>query len=217
VPFAFDTVPALEAFLRERLARALPGAEAHRRFAPHPPRKGWRPDDVPAGARHAAALVLIYAGPAGPTIPLTVRHNDLPHHPGQVSLPGGGIDARESAQAAALREAHEEVGIEPARVRVLGPLSSLWVVVSNFVVQPFVGVTDGRPTFRLAPREVEALVEVPLRDLADLSRVKSERRTRDGIVIDVPFFDLAGHRVWGATAMILGEFRALLAAERHPT
>jgi 8-oxo-dGTP pyrophosphatase MutT (NUDIX family) len=203
------TLPALEAFLIERLRQPLPGAEAHRRFAPRPVREGWRPDDLPETARRAAALILLYHCAAGPTKPLTVRHSDLPHHPGQISLPGGRVDPDESAEQTALRETYEEIGVHPASVRILGPLSTLWVIVSNFVVQPFVGITGVRPEFQLAAREVEALVEMPLQDLHDLTRLGWQRRIRDGDAVDYPFFDLAGHEVWGATAMILGEFGAL--------
>lgn len=171
---------------------------------------------MPAEARRAAALILLYPGEAGPTIPLTVRHSDLPHHPGQISLPGGRIDPGESAEQAALREADEEIGVTPAGVRVLGPLSTLWVIVSNFVVQPLVGVVDARPDFRLATGEVEALVELPLSDLRDLTRVAWASRTRGDLLVDYPYFDVAGHHVWGATAMILGEFAALFAPDFGP-
>lgn len=206
----------LEASLVDRLQRPLPGAGAQRRFAPQPHHKGWRPDDLPPHAREAAALLLIYPGPAGPTIPLTVRHSDLPHHPGQLSLPGGRINADETPRVAALRETYEEIGVPPERVRVLGPLSTLWVSVSNHVVRPFVGTTPTRPEFQLAAREVQALVEVPLEDLHDVTRVRWEQRVRAGVVIDVPFFDFGGHQVWGATAMILGEFGALFDPEFAP-
>jgi 8-oxo-dGTP pyrophosphatase MutT (NUDIX family) len=214
---ALADLPSLEAFLVERLRLPLPGAQAHRRFAPVPARDGWRPDDVPLAARRAAALILIYPGTSGPTVALTVRHGDLPQHAGQISLPGGGVDAGESAAQAALRETHEEIGVPPEVVRILGPLSTIWVIVSNFVVQPFVAVTDGRPAFRLAEREVEALVELPLRDLHDLERIGWERRTRDGATTDYPFFNLGGRQVWGATAMILGEFGALFDSEFGPS
>jgi 8-oxo-dGTP pyrophosphatase MutT (NUDIX family) len=209
VPVNLTSLAAIETFLRRRLTAALPGAEAHLRFAPRPQRETWRPDDRPATARRAAALILLYPGEHGATIPLTVRHSDLPHHPGQVSLPGGRIDAEESAESAALRETHEEIGVEPDRVRVLGPLSSLWVIVSNHLVQPFVGVSDTRPEFQLAAREVEELVELPLANLHDITRIGWERRLRDGVDVAYPYFKLAGHQVWGATAMILGEFGAL--------
>jgi 8-oxo-dGTP pyrophosphatase MutT (NUDIX family) len=206
-------IPEVQRFLTDRLRQPLPGAEAQRRFAPRPHHEGWRPDDLPEGARHAAALLLLYPGPAGLTIPLTVRHSALPHHPGQVSLPGGRLNAGEAPAAAALREAHEEIGVAPGEVRLIGALSTLWVIVSNHVISPFVGISDARPGFQLASREVEALVEVPLDDLHDLTRVRWEQRVRDGVPVDVPFFDLGGYQVWGATAMILGEFGALFDEE----
>jgi 8-oxo-dGTP pyrophosphatase MutT (NUDIX family) len=203
------TLAELQRFLIDRLRAPLPGPDAQRRFAPFPQRLGWEPEERPPGARHAAALLLVYPGAEGPTIPLTVRHGDLPHHPGQVSLPGGRLDADEQPERAALREAHEEIGVEVERVRVLGSLSTLWVAASNHIVWPFVGTMEERPTFRLAAREVETLVEVPVCDVRDATRVKLERRTRDGAPVDVPVFDLGGQQVWGATAMILGEFGAL--------
>jgi 8-oxo-dGTP pyrophosphatase MutT (NUDIX family) len=199
----------LEMFLRTRLTAPLPGPEAQRRFAPKPPRKGWRPDDQPPGAREAAALILLYPGDEGALFPLTVRRHDLPLHPGQISLPGGGLDPGEDPAAAALRETHEEIGIDPGDVRIIGPLSPLWVIVSNFVVRPFVGVTDARPTFRTEPREVAELIETPIDWVRDTSRVAWDERVRDGVRIEFPYFDFGGRRVWGATAMILSELREL--------
>jgi 8-oxo-dGTP pyrophosphatase MutT (NUDIX family) len=216
MPVNLTSLAAIEAFLRGRLTAPLPGAEAHLRFAPRPAREPWRPDDRPPTARPAAALILLYPGEQGATIPLTVRHGDLPHHPGQVSLPGGRIDFEEPAESAALRETYEEIGVRPERVRILGALSSLWVVVSNHLVQPFVGVTDTRPEFHLAEGEVEALVELPLANLIDLKRIGWKRRIRDGMHVDYPYFKLADHQVWGATAMILGEFGALFERDFGP-
>jgi 8-oxo-dGTP pyrophosphatase MutT (NUDIX family) len=200
----------LESFLRERLAHPLPGPDAQLRFAPHPRRRSWRPDQEPEGARHAAALILLYPGAEGPSFPLTVRRHDLPVHAGQVSLPGGGIDPGEAPGAAALREAHEELGIDPGAVRLIGPLSPLWVIVSNFVVRPFVGVTDARPAFCAAPREVAELVETPLSAIRDPARVVWTSRMRDGVRVHYPYFDFGGHHVWGATAMMLSELASIL-------
>jgi 8-oxo-dGTP pyrophosphatase MutT (NUDIX family) len=196
----------LERRLRERLAHPLPGAPAQLRFAPQPARKGWRPDDLPASARQAAALILLYPGEHGPAFPLTVRRDDLPHHPGQVSLPGGGLDPDEDPLAGALRETHEEIGIHPDEVRIIGALSPLWVIVSNFLVRPFVGIVDHRPDFRAEPREVAALLEAPVSAVHDESLIRWDQRVRDGVLIRYPYFTIAGHRVWGATAMMLSEF-----------
>lgn len=206
----------LETTVRARLQRPLPGAAAQWRFAPTPALKGWSPDLVPETARRAAALILLYPGADGPSLPLTERRSDLPHHPGQISLPSGAIDPGESAEAAALREAEEEIGIDPARVRVIGPLSSLWVVVSNFVVEPFVAVHDGKPEFRPEPREVETVIEAPVRTILDPAALQWSRQSRLGIVVDYPHFDVGGHLVWGATAMMLGEFAALFDSDHAP-
>lgn len=202
-------VRTLEAFLRQRLGRHLPGRDAQRRFAPLPVRKGWEPDQQPPEARRAAALVLIYPHETGPRIALTLRRDDLPHHAGQVSLPGGAVDPGEETINAALREAHEEIGVDPASVRVVGALSTLWVLVSNFVLQPFVGVTHTRPDFRLADREVARLIEAPVAHLLDPARQHTLTVPRDGVVVTYKYFDLDGERVWGATAMILSEFVSL--------
>ena len=207
---------ALEEFLRNRLGETLPGPDAQLRFAPLPIRKGWEPHLEPEGSRLAAALILLYPGPGGPVVPLTVRRDDLPHHPGQISLPGGRVDPAETPADAALRETHEEIGVRPDEVRLVGALSSLWVVVSNHVVRPFVAIADRRPEFQLAPREVAALVEAPLSEVLDARRLGWTRRTRDGLIARYPHFRLAGHEVWGATAMILGEFAALFSPEFSP-
>jgi 8-oxo-dGTP pyrophosphatase MutT (NUDIX family) len=201
---------ALETFLLQRLTQPLPGAPAQWRFAPTPALKGWEPDKPPETARRAAALILLYPGDHGPSFPLTMRRHDLPHHPGQISLPGGALDPGEAPADGALREAHEEIGIDSADVRVLGALSPLWVIVSNFVVQPFVGIIDYRPEFRASPREVSALIETPVAWVRDPARVGADQRMRSGVSVTFPYFDVDGHHIWGATAMMLGELRDVL-------
>jgi 8-oxo-dGTP pyrophosphatase MutT (NUDIX family) len=204
------TLQELEATLRVRLAGTLPGIEAQLRFAPFPQRAGWRAGEFPPDARTAAALVLLYPGDDGVAIPLTVRSNTLPRHAGQISLPGGATDPDETIVAAALREASEEIGIDPAAVRVLGELTPIHVLVSGFTLHPVVGVSDARPPFQAAPDEVAEIVEVRLEDLRDASRIRTGSRLREGVAVEYPYFDLRGHHVWGATAMVLGEFVHLL-------
>jgi 8-oxo-dGTP pyrophosphatase MutT (NUDIX family) len=200
----------IEVRLRERLAGTLPGVEAQIRFAPSPGTRGWRAGEFPVGARVAAALLCLYPAESGVAIPLTVRALTLARHAGQISLPGGATDPGETLAQAALREASEEIGLDPSSVRVLGELTPIHVLVSGFTLHPVVGVTDVRPTFRAAPGEVEAIVEVSLEDLQDASRIKTGTRQREGIDVDYSYLDLGGHQVWGATAMILGEFIQLL-------
>jgi 8-oxo-dGTP pyrophosphatase MutT (NUDIX family) len=199
-----------EARVRRRLSEPLPGPHAQRRFAPQPVREAWAPDLEPATARRAAVLIVIYPADAGPIVTLTLRHRALARHAGQVSFPGGAVEAGESPAEAALREAHEELGVRPAEIRLAGALSTLWVDVSNFVVHPFVGLIDHRPAFTLDPGEVEALVEAPLATLCDPSRRRVSRRIRDGQAIDYPYIDVEGHQIWGATAMKLGELGEIL-------
>ena len=174
---------------------------------------GWDPTRFPDGLRDAAALVLIYPVGGDAHLPLTVRAPDLRQHTGQVSLPGGRVDAGESIESAALREAAEEIAVEPSTVRVLGQLTPLHIPVSGFLLHPVVAVAGVRPDFRRAEREVARIIEAPMSLLSDPAIVREERwqREREGAMtpVDVPFFAIDGEKVWGATAMVLAEFLAV--------
>lgn len=200
----------LERTLRVKLAETLPGVEAQMRFAPAPPRSGWKAGHFPEDARVAAALLLVYPGANGPAVPLTVRASGLARHAGQISLPGGAAEPGETLADTALREAREETGIEPSRVRVLGELTPVHVLVSGFTLHPVVGVTHERPAFEPASGEVAEILEVSLDHLRDASRIRRGTRLREGMAVEYPYFDLLGHQVWGATAMVLGEFICLI-------
>ena len=147
--------------LRRRLSEPLPGLEAQLRMAPQPL---MRPDPaLEPGLRPAAALLLIYPHGDAWHVPLTVRGSGLRHHTGQVSLPGGRLDhPGESVEDAALREAHEEIGVVPADVEILGRLTAIPVIVSGHLLQPVIGVSARRPEFTLAAHEVERLIELPV-------------------------------------------------------
>ncbi len=199
----------------ERVAaglRRLPGEEAQIRMAPRP-RPGWTPGYLPPGTVPAAALLLVYPRDGDVILVLTVRAGHLPKHSGQVSLPGGMVEPGETLEEAALREAHEEVGIDPASVTLLGGLTPIHIPVSGFTLHPMVGVAAGRPSLRAAEDEVARILEVPVSHLIDASRHRRTRRMRDGTDYDVPYFELDGEQVWGATAMVLAEFATLIG---HP-
>jgi 8-oxo-dGTP pyrophosphatase MutT (NUDIX family) len=206
-----------ERTLREALAAPLPGLDAQLRMAPRP-RHGWDPATVPPGLRDGAALLLVYPAEGVPHVPLTVRGARMRTHTGQVSLPGGGVHPEESIDEAALREAAEEVGIIPGEVRIVGRLTPLHVPVSGFLLHPVVGVAAERPAFQPAEVEVARILEVSLASLHDPSRVRRQSRIREHegrpVEIDVPFFDVDGEEVWGATAMVLAEFLAVVSRVR---
>jgi 8-oxo-dGTP pyrophosphatase MutT (NUDIX family) len=202
----------LAARLRVVLQDPLPGLDAQLRLAPSP-RVGWDPHVLPLGLRDAAGLLLLYPIDDIPHVLLTVRGGSLRHHTGQVSLPGGAVDAGEMIEAAAVREAEEEVGVDATTVQVVGRLTPLHIPVSGFLLHPVVGVVHARPAFFPAEWEVARLLEVPLSLLADPETLRREERTfqRDGVAtaVEVPYFEIDGEKVWGATAMVLAEFVAV--------
>lgn len=208
--------------LRQRLSQPLPGFSAHAEMAPFG--RGARPEmlsvDANPDARRAATLVMLYPLASGETTEagfvLTVRQPTLRAHSGQVSLPGGKLDGDETPEAAAIREAWEEVGVEPEQVDVMGRLSPLYIPPSDFAVWPVVAAVRQRPAFVPQEAEVAALVEVPLASLlAPGARRTAVRPARlpglEGREFEVPTFALAGQDVWGATAMMLAEFAAVVA------
>jgi 8-oxo-dGTP pyrophosphatase MutT (NUDIX family) len=204
--------------LKRALAAPLPGLEAQLRMAPR-----FRDEPEPRlerdGLRPAAALLLLYPHEGEWCVPLTLRGSALRQHTGQVSLPGGRLDDGESVEAAALREAHEEIGVAPADVDVLGALTPLVIPVSGYLLHPIVGAAVSRPAFVLHEHEVEALIEVPVAHLRRADVVEWEVRPRARPPfgeMDVPCFDVRGARVWGATAMVLAEFLAVLEAASEP-
>jgi 8-oxo-dGTP pyrophosphatase MutT (NUDIX family) len=203
--------------LRDRLAVGPPGLEAQLRMAPQP-RPGWDPRHLPPGLRDAAGLLLVYPYQGEWHVPLTVRASALRHHTGQVSLPGGRVDPGESMEQTALREAAEEVGLDSDHVEVIGRPTPLHIPVSAHLLHPVVAVAWSRPLFRLAEAEVARLLEVPVSHLRrpDIVRWEQWQRERPPAVpMDVPYYDVDGAKVWGATAMVLAEFLTALDGLDH--
>jgi 8-oxo-dGTP pyrophosphatase MutT (NUDIX family) len=208
--------------------------DVHARFSaatePYPVPPAWLraerlPDGLPferpappADARPAAALVLVYPGVGGEAhLVLTQRvEYGADHHSGEVSLPGGKSDPGDvDAVATALREAQEEVGLDPdaAGVEVIGRLDALWIPPSNFLVTPIVAIAARRPAFVPDPREVAAILETPVAAfLPDVTPLIVDPDPR-GRPLRYGAYLVEGRIVWGATALILGQLGAVLGPE----
>ncbi len=195
--------------IRAALQQPLPGLAAQIKFAPEYHLPDLR-NDPPANARPAGVLILLYPNGGEWHFPLMRRVEDGLTHSGQISLPGGSQEAGESIRQTALREACEEIGAACTEVDVLGHLTTIYIQPSNFLVTPTVGQVNYRPDFKCDPREVAELIEVPLSTLFDPTVVKREPWTLRGTQVEVPFFQIGSHKVWGATAMILSEFKMML-------
>ncbi len=176
--------------------------------------KRVRPSHMAGQAREGCVLLLLYCHQGELHLVLTRRRDDLNSHAGQISFPGGRREPGEAYRDAALRETHEEVGISPTAVVVLGQLGDLYIPPSDYEVRPFVGwyLAQDRPVFYPAEHEVAQILEVPVSALLDDSVRKVSTREWNGMSFPVPYFDVEGHMVWGATAIMLSEFLERLKA-----
>jgi 8-oxo-dGTP pyrophosphatase MutT (NUDIX family) len=193
--------------LREELSKELPGPKVQLRMAP-----GIRLQSrIKASAKKAAVLILLF--PDGQLFfTVFIKRTKYPGlHSGQISLPGGKMERNDTDIAAtALREAEEEIGINRNDVEILGYLSQLLIPVSNMLVFPVIGFIPYRPDFNKHPGEVDELIETSI-DMflrPEVVQNKIEKILFRKAV--VPFYNINGNHIWGATAMIISEFAELL-------
>ena len=167
-----------------------------------------RPSELSGQARLGAVLLLLYCHQDKPHLVLTKRRADLKAHGGQISFPGGRHEEGETLPETAVRETCEEIGVSPSEITILGTLKEVYIPPSDFQVHPFVGwIKSGkRPNFAPSEDEVSEIIEVSLETFFDDACRKSERRKFRGDFYDIPYFDIQGHKVWGATAVMLNEF-----------
>ncbi|MHB9034259.1 MAG: NUDIX hydrolase [Anaerolineae bacterium] len=196
--------------LQAALRGELPGLAAQSKMGIDPGVRRRVPD-LSGEPRSSAVLILIFSYNGQLWFPLTQRTYQVAQHKGQISLPGG---QREKADAnlweTALRETHEEIGIHKEKVIYTGALSSYYVAVSHYIINPFIGWIDNRPTY-VTNEEVDAVIEMPLAALLDPAVKSHAARLIDGQQVTVPCYRYQENEIWGATAMILSEFEAVLA------
>lgn len=196
--------------VRAALAQPLPGLAAQLRMSPRPRPGAERILDPQLDCRRAGVLVLIYPRAGELCVVLTRRTEAVENHRGQISFPGGSLEPGEDAEAAALREGWEELGIAPETVEIIGALSPLYIPNSHFCIYPTVAYTPARPEFTPNPHEVAEVIEAPLALLLDPATCREETWDLRGAAVQVPFYAIGPHKVWGATAMVLSELVALL-------
>jgi 8-oxo-dGTP pyrophosphatase MutT (NUDIX family) len=171
-----------------------------------PPVRAARESEV---GRGSAVLAPIYEDGGEAHVILTRRAAALRVHGGEVSFPGGGQDRGEALQDTARREAHEEIGLEPDLVEIIGELDHLTTITSDSFIVPYVGLLPRRPELRASPGEVDAILRVPLAELLDPTLYREERWHLFGADRPIYFFELYGDTVWGATAAMLRQLLGL--------
>ena len=189
----------------------LPGQEAHDIMMPSIRRS--MPMDLSKipNAKLSSVLLLLYPSKGRILFPLTKRHDYNGTHGGQISLPGGKLEEKESRIQTALREAEEEIGVDRNQVEVIGSLTEMYIQPSNFKVLPVLGILNEPPSFVKEEFEVEKILEVSVEEVIGTSNHKiMDMPVRNMTLKDTPYFDIQGHIVWGATAMILSELAMLL-------
>ncbi len=197
--------------LAEQLKQPLPGSLAHGplRALPVGSIKPKFEHNLPP--RPGSVLILLYQDGDQIRFPLTIRPDYTGTHGGQISFPGGKAEAGEDDIETALREGEEEIGINRKDINVIGRLSQFFVIPSNFMVTPVVAFAERKPTFEADPVEVFRIIEGNLDDLVREDAIRTKEIMAAKLYpMMAPHFEIEGEVVWGATAMMLNEFRLVL-------
>ncbi len=196
--------------LNTELNNGLPGFDAQKIMSPSIRDHALKTSD-PSIARDSSVLLLFYPKNGQLYLPFIKRTTGNTSHSGQISLPGGKYEeSDENRITTAIRETNEELGVECERIKIMGSLTELYIPVSNFMVLPILGYCEKRPDFNLNEFEVEEIIEMPVSQLLAAENISEYTIKKNDFNILAPYFDAKGHKVWGATAMILSELRAML-------
>jgi 8-oxo-dGTP pyrophosphatase MutT (NUDIX family) len=193
-------------YLQERTNQVLPGKQAQMKMAPEPVDGGPnRLYDPPPGVRRSSVLIpFLSASEQDLNLLFTLRSPNI-RHGGQISFPGGRIEAHEKPEEAALREANEEVGIQPEKIQILGSVSDLYINHSNNQITPFLGLMTAEPELVLQEEEVAEAFFIPFDELIREELKKHETWELKNNRYRVPYWTIHEVPLWGATAMILSE------------
>jgi len=192
--------------LTNALSKDLPGLEAQMRMTPIGRQN--KISEIPRDVKKSAVLLLIYFHEDEFSIVFIKRAIDGGRHSGQIAFPGGGFENYDTdLKATAIRETEEEIGV--SKVKLLGTLSSIYIPVSNYFVQPVVGILNYKPKFTKSIDEVSEVYSVKLKRVTN-AKIISNTFEINNQTITAPFYIFNGFEVWGATAMILSEFIEVL-------
>ena len=195
--------------LENNLKSELPGEKAHdiMRTGPKFPKAAKYLTKSPI---LSAVLILLFPKRDSFNFILTLRSKKVETHKGQISLPGGVQEENESLAETALREANEEIGILPEIVEIIGKLSTIYVPYSGFKIYPYVGWTKSIPNLKASAEEVEKIIFASITELLNNDNQRKKPTVLRGIPVTMPYFNLNNEKVWGATSMILSEFKQLI-------
>ena len=195
--------------LKERLKKPLPGNKAHLTTRIKTKSEVTFPNTEET-AIPAAVLILMFPFEDDIQFFLTKRTEDVEHHKGQISLPGGIRENDESLNETALRETKEEVGIDSTKIIISGSLTPFFIPVTGYIVHPFIGWCKEKPSTKIHDVEVNQLFSVSITELMDEKILQTEQWNIRGYDAIVPYYNFGKCKVWGATAAILSEFKSIL-------
>lgn len=217
IRYFYAMYSSLKKYLREALEGDLPGFKAHLKLLP-PGRHLKVLETEVSFVKQSGVLIILFPYDGQIYTCLTRRPVTMKHHPGQISFPGGKVEAEDfSPEMTALREANEEVGVDSSKVEVLGRLSNLYVEVSKFSIHPYLAWASQKPDFIVNFDEVEEIILFPMSEFVSNEVIaEAEVQTVTGR-LTVKYYPYKNNLIWGATAMILSELIEILKVYKRIT